>query len=86
MPRFYFNVIGRTAEIDEVGTDLLSAGHAKREGIGLAGALVTADFMTHHGGRVLLEVTDEEGLALFHVDVASWESPALRALTDEPAA
>ena len=71
MPRFFFNVIGNHADVDEIGTDLPSIGYAKREGVKLLGALIAEGLLAHHDGVVRLEVTDETGALLFHVDVAS---------------
>lgn len=79
MPRFHFHVIGKTVETDEVGTELPSAQYAKREGARSVGTLLAEGILARHGGMVRLEVTDETGLILFHLDVTSWDAPAMRA-------
>ena len=75
MPRFYFNVIGASPEMDETGTELPSVHHAKREGVRFIGALLAEGSLTHHDGSVGLEVVDERGYPLFQLNVVSQDVP-----------
>ena len=75
MPRFFFHITGKMTELDSVGTELPSAAYAKREGVKLLGALLQDGLHDAHSCAILLEVMDETGLILFHIDLTTWDAP-----------
>ena len=79
MPRFFFHVTGKTVDKDTEGTDLPSAAYAKREGLKLIGAMLDDGFYDTQGTALLLEITDESGLVLCHIDITPRDAPVGRA-------
>lgn len=79
MPRFYFHIVGKVGDRDTEGTELPSAAYAKREGLKLIGSMLNDGFYDTQGAALLLEITDESGLVLFHIDVTARDTPVGRA-------
>ncbi len=78
MPRYHFNIYGGAVSLDAKGTLLVSAKEARREGLRLAGAVLsieTGDLRNEREWR--LEVTDERGMILYRIDVMVSESSAM---------
>ena len=79
MPKFYFNVEDGSGIVDDHGMDLPDIAEAKCEAVRYAGRLIcdhAGNFW--NSGDWSMTVTDENGLALFVLQLVGTESPAIR--------
>ena len=85
MPQFYFNVFnGDVAELDQEGWHYLTSRQARIEGLRLAGSILgehAEAFTVSTDWR--MEITDDNGLILFRIDIDLMETSAT--LTTGPA-
>ena len=70
MPRYFFNILGRKSHTDRHGEELADKHAAWKEATIMAGQILQdmdGDFEPGHTWQ--LEVTDELGTPLFHIQV-----------------
>ena len=78
MPHFHFNVLDGSAYIDESGIELASVDHAKREARRYAGNMLADSAGVSTPDREwTVEVTDQQGLVLFRLDISMMDTPPL---------
>jgi hypothetical protein len=84
MPRFFFHVCDGIVKPDTVGTELRSVGQARMKANRLAAAvLIETPHAIWHGEDRTIEVTNENGLIVFVVQLKAIEAPDLRTVSDE---
>ena len=83
MPRYHFNVHGKSDLPDEAGRDFPDLDAARSDAVRLAGALIRdhgAKFAA--GERWTMDVTDNKGLMLFSLHFTAADVPAADHLDD----
>lgn len=78
MPRFFFNIHDGVSMSDNEGTELSDWQQARVEAVQLAGAIIKDDAkQIALGEDWRIEVTDEQGLVLFHFHFVAFMAPVL---------
>ena len=82
MSRYFFHLVDGGVDADREGSELPSLQTAKQEAVRLAGAMMRDDpalFLSHE--RWSVEVSDEDGLPLFSLNIVATEAQGAKRLS-----